>query len=66
MSSVYTNEARRWVVVVVGSGEKVDIGEEREDVITLMDNEQDAPHKYEDQPKYSLTSFSQVLFAIHF
>ena len=41
MSSVYTNEARRWVVVVVGSGEKVDIGEEREDVITLMDNEQD-------------------------
>ena len=42
MSSVCTNEARRWVVVVVvGSGEKVDIGEEREDVITLMDNEQD-------------------------
>ena len=39
MSSVYTNEARRWVVV--GRGEKVDIGEEREDVITLMDNEQD-------------------------
>ena len=34
---------------------------ETEDVITLMDNEQDAPHKYEEQPKYSLTSFSQVL-----
>ena len=30
---------------------------ETEDVITLMDNEQDAPHKYEEQPKYSLTFF---------
>ena len=39
---------------------------ETEDVITLMDNEQDAPYKYEERPKYSLTSFSQVLFAIHF